>query len=232
MVEEAKAACSGRKAGRPRGPHSEAAIGAQAEGLNQFDQQHLPSYSSRKVYYNCNCGQPKHVVFVGVRTANLSPTALDCCVCLEKGSSWEKLLYKLCDEEPLIQQYCCEGCSLPLPVRVEVCEGDSICVNRKPWDVTVPVVDKPYGLLIEVQGQGHNKRPMSKAHNSDSSLAARWLKDHACKDVALPQGWSVLWLVGNEDVKSKHIVRARWAAKLREAMAHVKAGGDTQLFTA
>jgi hypothetical protein len=216
VVEAAKAAHSTKTAGRPVGPHSDTALAATADGLNQFDQQRLPSYSSHKVFYKCSCGEPKHVVFVGVRSANHSLTALQCHVCESRtkpgSSSWEKELYTLCDQEALITEYSAEACSLPVPKVVEVLEGEVIHVHLKRWDVTVPAVTAPHGLLIEMQGQGHSTRLMSKAKGSDSNMAARQPKDAALRDEALAQGWSVLWLVVDEDVKPIEIMLDRWAA--------------------
>jgi hypothetical protein len=122
--------------------------------------------------------------------------------------------------------------SLPVYKVIHVLGHEKILVHNKRWDVTVPAVTFKHGLLIEVQGQGHNTRLMNKHKASDSSMAARQLKDEALKKEALTQGWNVLWLVVNEGVKSRKIVQDRWAAKLKQAMAHVVAGGDPMHFQA
>ena len=90
----------------------------------------------------------------------------------------------------------------------------------------------PGGLLIEMQGQGHSTRLLTKANNTDSSLAERKLKDWLYAQEALRQGWSVLWLWVDECISSPRAQAALWAKQLHRAVAHVKGGGCAQLFCA
>lgn len=188
------------------------------------------SYSQHKLYYNSSC-QPgtKHVVYMGVRTANHNPKALKCHVCSTKGSSWEKVLYDLCEAEQLIELYAVEAHSLHKPEHAVESEGVPVCPESKPWDVAVAV---PGGLLIEMQGQGHSTRLVTKANNTDSSLAERRLKDWLYAQEAIRQGWSVLWLWVDEDISSNEALAALWAKQLHRAVVHVKNEGAPQLFVA
>jgi hypothetical protein len=187
-------------------------------------------YSQQQLYYNSSC-QPgtKHVVYLGVRTANLKPTALKCHVCSRHGSSWEKVLYDLCDAEQLIELYAVEAHSLDKPQHAVESEGVIVFPEKKRWDVAVAVPGK---LLIEMQGQGHSSRLVTEAKNTDSSLAERRLKDWLYAQEALRQGWSVLWLWVDEDISSNEALAALWAKQLHRAVAHVKNRGAPQLIVA
>ena len=188
------------------------------------------SYSQQQLYYNCS-GRPgtKHVVFLGVRTANHNETALNCRVCGSKGSSWERVLYDLCDAEQLIELFAVEAHSLNKPEHAVESEGVTVCPASKRWDVTVAV---PRGLLVEMQGQGHSSRLLTKANNTDSSLAERRLKDWLYAEEAMRQGWSVLWLWVDEEISNKATLAALWAEQLHRAVAHVKSEGAPTLFVA
>ena len=219
-----------RKAGRPRQQHSSTAVSRCHQTVNPTAHADHASYSQQQLYYSCSC-QPgtKHVVFLGVRTANHNGTALDCPVCAGKGSSWERVLYELCDAEQLIELYAVEAHSLNKPAQVVERDGVRVWPEAKRWDVTVAM---PGGLLIEMQGQGHSSRLLTKANNTDSSLAERHAKDWLYAQEALRQGWSVLWLWVDEAVSSREIQAARWAQQLKRAVAHVKGGGAAQMFVA
>lgn len=219
-----------RKAGRKRGQHSGTAISRCHKTVNPTAHADHASYSQQQLYYNCSC-QPgtKHVVFLGVRTANHNEKALRCAVCGGKGSSWERVLYELCDAEPLIELYAVEAHSLNKPAKPVEHGGVRVYPEAKRWDVTLAV---PRGLLIEMQGQDHGSRLLTKANNTDSSLADRQAKDWLYAQEALRQGWSVLWLWVDEVISDHRTQAARWAQQLTRAVAHVKGGGSAQLFVA
>lgn len=219
-----------RKAGRKRGQHSSTAVMRCHKMVNSTAHVDHTSYSQQQLYYNCSC-QPgtKHVAYLGVRTANHNDTALHCHVCGKKGSSWERVLYDLCDAEQLIELYAVEAHSLDKPEHVVECEGVTVCPASKRWDVAVAA---PGGLLIEMQGPGHSTRLLTKANNTDSSLAERKLKDWLYAQEALRQGWSVLWLWVDEGISSPRAQAALWAQQLQRAVVHVKGGGVPQLFVA
>ena len=88
------------------------------------------------------------------------------------------------------------------------------------------------GLLIEMQGQGHSTRPVTKANSTEGSLAERKQRDWLYAEEAMRQGWSVLWLWVDEAVTSRDAQAALWAQQLQRAMAHVKARHAPQLFVA
>lgn len=217
-------------AGRKRGQHSSTAVVRCCKTINSTAHTDHTSYSQQQLYYDCSC-QPgkKHVVYLGVRTANHNDSALDCHVCAKKGSKWEGMLYDLCDTEELIELYAVEAHSLDKPAAPVEREGVRVCPESKPWDVAVAA---PEGLLIETQGEGHSSRLVAKANNTDSSLAERQLKDTLYAEEAITQGWSVLWLWVDERISCPHEQAQRWAAQLKRAMVHVTQRGAPQLFEA
>lgn len=219
-----------RKAGRKRGQHSSTAVMRCHKKRNSTAHVDHISYSQQQLYYNCSC-QPgtKHVVYLGVRTANHNAAALHYHMCGGEGSSWERVLYDLCDAEQLIELYAVEAHSLDQPEHAVECEGVTVCPASKRWDIAIAA---PGGLLIEMQGQGHSTRLLTKANNTDSSLAERKLKDWLYAQEALRQGWSVLWLWVDECISSPRAQAALWAKQLHRAVAHVKGGGAPQLFVA
>lgn len=214
--------------GRKRGQHSSTAIEQWKPQVNYMKHQSMNSYSRHQNFYGCSCGK-KHAVFVSVRVANNHNNGLRCRVCERKSSKWERLLYCVLDDEQSVEMYAAEACSLAQPARPVVCGDEVLCVQKKRWDV---MLAKPVGLLIEVQGEGHSQRLVTKRNNTDSSLAERQAKDSLYADEAIAQGWSVLWLCVREEVKTAKHLRPIWSAKLKEAVAHVKAKGEPRMFVA
>lgn len=133
----------------------------------------------------------------------------------------------MADKEELIKVYAVEACSLSKQEEVEVCEGISIYPSRKRWDLTVLA---PHGLLVEMMGEGHSSRLVSKANNTDDSTSTRQRRDYAYADAAVKRGWSVLWLWVEKGDPSFRRTRRKWAAKLREALKHVIAERKPKLF--
>ena len=218
------------KAGRKRGQHSSTAVERCHKTLNPTAHAEHTSYSQQQLYYECSCKPgTKHVVFLGVRTANHNEEALKCRVCAAHGSSWERMLYDLCAAEQLIELYAVEAHSLHKPEHDVECDGVTVCPASKRWDVTVAL---PRGLLIEMQGQGHSTRLVTKANSTEGSLAERKQKDWLYAEEAMRQGWSVLWLWVDETVTSRDAQAAMWAQQLQRAMAHVNARRAPQLFVA
>jgi hypothetical protein len=218
------------KAGRRRGQHSSTAVQLCVKMVNQMAHEEHNSYSQQQLYYDGPCRPgTKHVVYRGVRSANHSNTALQCRVCDGGGSSWECLLYELLDKEQLIELYATEACSLSKLAHPVVQDGVRVHPEMKRWDV---VTAAPSGLLIEMQGEGHSSRLVSKANNTDSSMAKRQRRDWLYAQTAIGQGWSVLWLWVDEHITSRSAQAAIWAAQLTRAVAHVKAKGAPQLFVA
>ena len=139
------------------------------------------------------------------------------------------MLYDLLDKEDLIELYAVEAFSLSKPVGAVTQGGVVVHPEKKRWDATVVV---PGGLLIEMQGEGHSSRLVTKANNTDNSLAERHLKEWLYVQVALEQQWSVLWLWVNEDISSDSMQASVWAQQLHKVVLHVQAKGLPQLFGA
>ena len=152
-----------------------------------------------------------------------------CRVCGGRGSKPERVLYAVADAEVLVEQYAVEACSLAKPADPVMCDNVRVHPEKKRWDATIVA---PSGLLIEMQGESHSSRLVSKANNTDSTMAERQLKDWLYAQEALRQGWSVLWLWVDECISSPRAQAALWAKQLHRAVAHVKGGGAPQLFVA
>lgn len=200
-------------------------------GVNHMLHSSLPSCSTHPNHYKLWCAdgeQPsKHCAFMSVRAANSSSTELSCHVCDGKGSEPEQALYAVADAEELIELYAVEACSIVKAGCVEVCDTIQVYPSRKRWDLTVVT---PHGLLVEVMGQGHRSRLVTKLNNTDDSISTRQRKDFAYADAAIKQGWSVLWLwVENDDPSCRRIAK-KWAAQLREALMYVVDQGKPRLF--
>jgi len=217
--------------GRPRRQHSEQAEKAWLPGVNHMQHSSLPYCSTHQNTYKvaCTVGEQlsKHRAYVSVRAANTSSSALACRVSGGRGSKPERVLYAVADAEVLVEQYAVEACSLSKRGAVRVCEGIEIHPSRKRWDLTVVT---PAGLLVEVMGQGHSSRLVTKPNNTDDSISTRQRRDYAYAQAAVEQGWSVLWVWVEEGDPNFRRSAKKWAAKLREAVKYVTAGGKPMLF--
>lgn len=221
-----------KKFGRPRGSHNPQALEAWQPEVNHLLHDSQTCYSTHKNHYKVQCTAAyrptKHRAFMSVRSANTSSTALVCHVCAKKGSDPERVLYALADREELLQQYAVECCSLTRMEQVNL--GDRVVVHphRKRWDLATVL---PHGLLVEVMGQGHSSRLVSKPNSTEDSMLVRQLKDSAYAQAAIEQGFSVLWLWVNELDPSPRHRADKWAAQLSEALEHVLAEGAPKLFS-
>lgn len=219
-----------KKAGRPRGQHSQRAEQAWQAIVNHMHHGSLPSCSTHQNTYKLGCSageQPsKHCAYVSVRAANTSATALSCRVCSSRGSKPERVLYDVADAEELVELYAVEACSLPGMGRVDVGGGVVVCPGRKRWDLAMVAPD---GLLVEVMGQGHSSRLVTKPNSTDDSMGTRQRKDYAYAHAAVGRGWSVLWLWVEEDDPSLTRSAERWAAQLKQALMYVIGGGEPML---
>jgi hypothetical protein len=68
----------------------------------------------------------------------------------------------------LIELYAVEAYTLSKPAAAVMCEDVELHQAKKRGDVTLAA---PRGLLIEMQGEGHISRLLTKANNTDSSNA-------------------------------------------------------------
>lgn len=186
------------------------------------------AYSREKATFQCSCGNEKHYRFVGVEVVSRSSNAFACRVCEGKGSEHEQLMYRLLDSEPLVQHYAVEACSLSGTAQ-QVSGGERVAVSssRHRWDV---MLLQPPGLLIEVQGEGHESKEDTRPHNEGITVADRQSRDAALAAAATAAGYSVLWAhAGARDQqRGRH---SRWKAGLRAALLHVKARKPPVLFT-
>lgn len=214
--------------GRPRGEHNLEAQQSWIPQLSHLLHESQPSHSTHKNNYKLKCKGPKHCAQVSVRSANYSATALACHVCKGQGSKPERLLYELLDKEECVQLYAVESFSLVQKAQVSLQDGTVICPNLKRWDVTTL---QPPGLLVEVQGEGHSSKLVTRRNNTDDTITNRQLKDIGYAEAAQREGWSVLWLWWDEGCTKPHTLAEKWAAELRKAVEHVVAGGKPELFS-
>ena len=191
----------------------------------------MPYSSRQQNTYEESCAAggkiSKHSRYVSVRVANTSSEARSCHVCSGKGSKPERVLYAVADAEDLVEQYAVEACSLSNQGVVKVCDNIVIHPSRKRWDLSTVT---PHGLLVEVMGEGHSSRLVTKANNTDDSISERQRKDYAYAQAAVEQGWSVLWLWVQERDPSFRRTAKKWAAQLRAALEYVTAEGKPMLF--
>ena len=138
-------------------------------------------------------------------------------------------MHALLDAEPLVKRYAVQAHPLSGVVTVQTKSGSvEVDLSGHPWDVYV--VDPP-NLLIEVQGEGHSDRLVTKRKNPDHTLKERWARDEALAKAAQGAGFSILQVyAGGAGTKSK--APATWKAELRKALLHVKAGNAPKLFVA
>lgn len=217
--------------GRPRAQHTAQAKQAWLPSVNHMQHSSMPSCSTHQNTYKLPCavaGQPsKHCAYVSVRAANRSDTALSCRVCKGRGSGPEKVLYAVADAEELVELYAVEACSLPCMGGVDAGEGVVVYPGRKRWDLAMVT---PAGLLVEVMGQGHSSRLVTKPNTTDDAMITRQRRDMAYARAAVERGWSVLWLWVEDDDPTLRRSAQAWASHLREALVHVVGGGEPKLF--
>jgi len=222
-----------KKRGRPRKDHDEAAIAKWEQGSNAMLLSSKAAYSMDKGVFMCDCGHEKHRMFVSVRVANKRPTCV-CHVCTvlstnEGSSSYERLVYRLCEAEDLIETYAVEACAVSESGELEVCDGTTACVSKKRWDV---MVLGPASLLIEIQGEGHSTKLVTKHNCSDSSMAARRHRDELYAEAAIRAGFSVLWLEVPGVKTTERALSKAWRAQLKNAVAYVTGNNPPKLMKA
>ena len=163
------------KAGRTCGQHSSTAVMRCHKIVDPTPYAGHTGCCKQQLYYNCSC-QPgaQHVACLGGGTANPSETALNGHACSRKGSSWQGVLYGLCDAEQLIELYAVEAHSLDKPEHAVVFEGLTVCPASNRENV---IVAAACSLVIKVNGQGHSTIVLTHANSCDSSLAEMRLKD-------------------------------------------------------
>lgn len=202
-------------------------------GMNPMEPEAKAAFSKDKAAFKSLCQVAKHCRFLQVgRLQRAGAAALKCRVCARGAGSGvsehERLAYACLDSEPLIEHYAVEAYSLTSSERAVLSDGKSVCIGQHRWDA---MTLSPPNLLIEVHGEEHTRKLDTRAHNSDSSLLARQEQDWLLAAAAQAAGFSVLWLYEDASVGRQHL-HARWAAMLREAVAHVRAERAPALFAA
>ena len=185
------------------------------------------AYSRDKVAAQCKCGCKKHCRFMGVQSIRRNPDAFACRVCKGEGSSHEKLLYELMDNEELIELYAVESHCITSTVEIDKTSGQTLDVGRHKWDAVTLV---PPSLVIEVQGEGHSSKLITKPKNPEYSLAERVHRDDVLAAAAQADGFSILVLYADDSLP-RQALATKWAQKLHEAVVHVASGLAPKLFS-
>lgn len=186
------------------------------------------AYSRDKVAVQCKCGCNKHCRFMGVQSIRRNPDAFACRVCKGEGSSHEKLLYELMDNEEQIGLYVVESHWITSTVETDETTGQTLDVGRHMWDA---VTLRPPSLVIEVQGEGHRSKLITKPKNPEGSLAERVHRDDVLAAAAQAAGFSIVVLYADDSL-SREALAAKWAQALHEAVVHVAAGLPPNRFSA
>lgn len=213
--------------GRPRREHNPQAQECWIPQVNHILHESQPSHSPHKNVYKLQCKCPKHCAYVSVRSWNWSPTARCCHVCEGGGSQPERLLYEVLDAMDVVQLYAVESYSLVQKKSVCLEDGTVVHPNLKRWDATIL---HGHGLLVELQGEGHSSKLVTRPNNTEDTIPDRQLKDRGYAEAAVKQGWSVLWVWVDDTCPTPRKRALQWAAQLRQALSHVVAGGQPQLF--
>ena len=149
-----------------------------------------------------------------------SSKSLGCRVCAGKGSSLEQLAYRILDQHKAIEAYAVEAYAVAGTLEHE---GAQLNVNRHSWDV---VTLQPPNLLLEVQGQQHSTKLLTKAKCRDSSLISRSSRDRALAAAAADAGFHVLWLTPGKERGRK----ARWTRAIQVVLQHMQAQDTPKLY--
>lgn len=190
------------------------------------------AYSTCKEVYACSCEHPKHCRYFGRQVTQRGPDPFACGVCGGTGqapSSYEEQVYALLDDEPLVKRYAVQVHPLSGVVAVLTPFGVvELKLSKHRFDAYI--VD-PANLLIEVQGEGHIDKLVTKPKNPDATLKERWARDEALAKAAQDAGFSILQLHA-DGAGSKAKAPSTWKAQLQQALQHVQAGNAPKLFVA
>lgn len=187
------------------------------------------AYSRDQAAFKSLCGVAKHSRCMQVaHLERAGAAALKCRVCAREGSGHEQLAYACLDSETLIEHYAVETYALTGEGRATLPDGKTCRFRDHRWDA---LTLSPSSLLVEVHGEQHTSKLDTRARSRDSSLLARHEQDRLLAEAARAAGFSVLWLHADASVPEAQL-RARWAARLKQAVVHVRAGGAPALFAA
>jgi len=114
--------------------------------------------------------------------------ALNCRVCADKGSSYEKALYNILDQLACVEHYAVEAYAISGQYQHE---GKLLNVSKHAWDVVLP---PPLNIVLEVQGEQHVSKLDTRRNSNDQTLAGRASRDHGLAGSAQQAGFQVVWL--------------------------------------
>lgn len=211
---------SGRR-GRPPSQHSAAATSSFSQEYSSKDIGQLLSWSTEKLVFQSSCKHKKHKRLLSCQRIKRTSEALLCRVCRKQGSSLEKLLYLILNQLACIYAFAVEAYAVSGEIQHE---GETVNLGRHSWDVLT--ID-PAKLLIEVQGQQHSTKLMTKRNCRDSSLSSRASRDRALAKAAVEAGFYVLWLDAGEERGRK----ARWTAAIKQVLSDMADKKPPQLYT-
>ena len=141
-----------------------------------------------------------------------SSRSLACRICEGQGSSYEKQLYRLLGGLDAVRAFAAEAYAVAGEYQQE---GLSVNLNRHSWDI---LTLEPANLLIEVQGEQHSDKLMTKPNCADDTLQERSSRDAALRAGAVQQGFYVLWLLpGDERGRTR-----RWKAAILKIINSMK----------
>lgn len=195
--------------GRPREQFSAAAKSSFLSNLNAAALESNPSHSLTKQWFSSSCGHNKHVRYLSCQRVQVSNAALNCRVCMGKGSQHECMAYSILNQLQCISKFAVEAYAVTGQF---MHNGKHVQVSRHAWDV---VTAPPLKLLIEVQGEQHTQKHDTRTNNADADLVDRMNRDHALAAAAVDAGFYVVWLVpGSERGRQQ-----RWRNLIQQAVA-------------
>lgn len=131
------------KRGRPCSKHTEAATANFSKQHNTVDLCALPAWSSNKLIYQSTCRVAKHKRLLSCARVTRNSQSLHCRICAAKGSSFEKLAYRILGQMASVKAFAVEAFAVSGQIQHE---GDVLHVNRHAWDI---ITLRPANLLIE-----------------------------------------------------------------------------------
>lgn len=195
---------SGHK-GRPRIQHTATAAARFSQQYSNADIRVLSAWSKDKIVCKSSCSNSKHMRMLSCQRVTRCSYSLDCRICKGHGSKLEKLVYAILDQMPAVKAFAVEAYAVSAEIQHE---GETLHVNRHSWDV---MMLEPAKLLIEVQGEQHSSKLMTKPDCKDTSLDSRINRDHALATAAVNAGYHVLWLTPDQERNR----RARWLKAIK-----------------
>lgn len=210
------------KRGRPAEPHTQAAASSHLSQLNNESLEATTSHSSSKHWFSCCCNCKKHVRYMSCHAVSNSNRALNCRVCADKGSSYEKALYNILDQLACVEHYAVEAYAISGQYQHE---GKLLNVSKHAWDVVLP---PPLNIVLEVQGEQHVSKLDTRRNSNDQTLADRASRDHGLAAAAQQAGFQVVWLQAADEATR----RRSWRQVIKQAVHDAEAGRPPRLYMA